>query len=374
MNLELKIILTVIFLGYSLFFLFTKQKSKSLIPLMGAGFLLGPNCWNLLGKSIENFALFFLFPAIFILGMQMGRGLDLKFWKNFPAEAFFNNLFEKIILICIFLGFFFLIIPSMLFIPDSFPFYFSIAAFSISFFFVFSSFISPPLREKMLAHYKINNLILISFFILFHIAYPPVYTKFIQGDLLDQLFYISFFTLFILIMIKIRIENFKTLGILWLSLVLLGSVFSQSMGIFPLIFGFIAGIFSNYMPIRPQLSLKQTFFFFNEYLLYLFTFIAGFLMQISFIMILLGLFYLLVRLFSRFTIQLMVNKQMSFEIFFKKDAFFLLQGEYLLAFLLIYAIEYRFNEILSIGLLSLVFSDILLYIYSHKFQKAKAIH
>lgn len=369
MSFELKLFFSLFFIGYFLYYIFSKNYVKTYIPFMGFGYLIGPFGWNILNIQGSETLQFFLFPATFILGLQMGKSFKSSFWKKFPLEPFFSNLLEKIILILLFLIVFFLVIPNFAVIPVSFPFYLSIVAFSSSLF--FARYMQQHLKEGRFLYFEINNIIIMMLFTVFYLVFPPSLQTYAAASPALQLTFLLIYAAFLLLTIKLRIDESIFNVILWLSLILLGSALSQILGFSSIIIGFATGLFSNFASARKQIVLKRFFYFFNEYIIILFLFMAGFLMELSFPMLLLALIYLAIRIFARILMRLLNAKKISLPGFFRKDIFLLFQGEYFLAFMIIYALEYRFNQILSIALFSLLFSEILINYY-HFHYKEKA--
>ncbi|PKL11208.1 MAG: hypothetical protein CVV50_06040, partial [Spirochaetae bacterium HGW-Spirochaetae-6] len=275
----------------------------------------------------------------------------------------------KIILILLFLSVFFLVIPNFAFIPVSFPFYLSIVAFSSSLF--FARFMQHQLKESRFLYFEINNIIIMILFTIFYLVFPPSLKTYAVASSSLQLTCFLVYATLLFLTVKLRIDDNTFNIILWLSLILLGAAFSQIIGFSAIIIGFATGLFSNFASARKQIILKRFFYFFNEYIIILFLFMAGFLMELSFPMLILALVYLAIRIFARILMRLLNAKKISFQGFFRKDIFLLFQGEYFLAFMIIYALEYRFNQILSIALISLLFSEILINYY-HFHYKEKA--
>lgn len=363
MSLEFKLILTLFFAVYLIYFLFSKNYVKTYIPFLGIGFLLGPNAWKIIPESFRDSSLLLLGVAIFILGMQMGRGFKKSFWKKFPAETFLYNLVEKFILISSFLLVFFLFIPSISALPFSFPFYLSILAFSSSVFFM--RLINTGSNQKYTYYYEINNLIIIFFFLLFHLFFPLEKGLIVEYSNSEKLIAFAGFVALLIILLKIKLPSNKMNLILWISIILLGAGLSRIIGFSSLLIGFFTGIFSNFFSLRKQESLKKFLNNFNEHIIILFLFMTGFFMKISYSMLIIGVVYVVLRIFSRIFIRFFSN--FSLKNFFKENVFFLFQGEYFLAFLLIYGIAYHFEEGLSIALISLIFSEFIINFYYHRF-------
>jgi len=368
-NFELKILITLIFLVYLIYFSVSKNYIKTFMPFMFMGYLIGPFGWNLIDTSVKEIIYLFIAFSLFILGMQMGRGLNQKFWKQFPVELFFQNVIEKMILMSVFLLFFFLVIPSFqtVHLPLSFPFYVSIGAFSFSF--LFFKFVAPTMRKQFFSYYEINNLIIMSLFIIFQFFVNPSKNDLVYYPVSIKLLSIFIIGLMLLILLKLKMKNTKMIHIFLLSLIFISAGLSDVLGFSPMLLGFGVGLVSNYMTVEKQIQMKRFLFLFNDYIMILFVFFIGIFMEISVPILLLGIVYIAIRLTARFFLNLFSFK--DFKKQFQKDLIFLFQGEYFLGFLIIYAIDYKFNAILSIAVVSLFFTEILINYYYSKLNKNK---
>lgn len=361
LSLEIKIAILAFFLLYFLYFVFSKNYVKTYIPFIGLGFLMGEHGFNLLPSSIKSSALLVLYPALVLLGVQLGRGLGQKFWKNFPLEAFLHQIGEKILLIAVFLTTFILVVPDFNFVPPSLPFYLSIVAFSTSFLFFYFS--TPSLKKIAFGYYRINNLILMILFLIFTMVFSTFQETGFSFSLQQKILAVFLPSLFAFFLFKSPIEN-KVVSIsLWLSLMFLLAGFSKILGLSPLISGFLLGIASNFMPLKKQLILKKFFLTIHESLMILFLVLVGFFFKVSLPLLLLSGLYLLMRIVTQISLNVLNFKQRAMDNFFQKSILSLLQGEVFLGFLLYYALEFDFYEILNIALISLIFSEILINYY-----------
>lgn len=166
---------------------------------------------------------------------------------------------------------------------------------------------------------------------------------------------------------KTGIREKKILIPLWLSLILLGAACSKILGISPMITGFGAGIASNFMPLKKQLILKKFFLLFNDRIIVLFLMLSGLLLKVSLPLLLTAVLYLLVRILARILTSFFNFRGKIVRDFLQKSIFSLFQGEVFLGFLLYYAMEFHFYEILNVALISLIFSEFLINYYAYRF-------
>jgi hypothetical protein len=207
---------------------------------------------------------------------------------------------------------------------------------------------------------------------MFYFIFPIPSAVITEYGILKKWIVIFLFSFLVFLVIRLKILNAKVLIALWTGLILMGAGISRIIGFSPIIIGFLTGLSSNFMSARKQVIIKKFFFLFNEYMIVLFLFTGGYLMDISPTVLLIGVAYLALRIFSRIFIRYFSLKNFSLTNFFHKDILSLFQGEYFLAFLIIYAVEYEFPKALSVALISLLFSEILINYYYYRYVNQKS--
>lgn len=333
---------------------------------MALGYILGPGGFEILSDKLKEPFLLIVSIAVFIIGMQMGRGFSPVFWKNIPRYSFFYQILEKILFMVFFIIFFLLILPHQSVISIHLAFYLSIASFSFSYFFL--RFLKPEKIHLFQPYYKLNHLIIMFFFIVFQFIFPDFHAHFYP--FFKKVLMLALFGLLCFLFMKLRIEQ-KDLFIALAALIFIGTAIAEMSGMSSIIVGFAFGFYTNFISLRKQVVFKKFIFLFNEYIIVLFLFLCGFFMEFSLLYLAIGVIYLFFKILSRFLIHFLEKK--DFRGFMENQGVFLMQGEYFLSLILIYAIYYQNYKVIMVAFISLIFAELVSVFYYGRNPKYIAI-